>query len=145
MTLQLGQPVPDGGQYVLDVFISNAGKPPCSIPQQPGVQLVNDDTAANPRASLDVAASGAGAATTASSPGSQLAVPGEGSVVATLTYPEGPEEGCDANGPWVPTRMVVTLGADLQVTAGWPGKAVDDCEGDATSPGVFISPFAVAK
>ena len=61
MTLQLGQPVPDGGQYVLDVFISNAGKPPCSIPQQPGVQLVNDDTAANPRASLDVAASGAGA------------------------------------------------------------------------------------
>lgn len=145
MTLQLGQPVPDGGQYLLDVFISNVGKAPCTIARRPAVQLQNDDTTANARTTLDIAPSGVDDNTSDSITKARLVVPGGGSVTASLTYLAGPDAACDANGPWVPSRMAVTPAEGLQLTAGWPGQSVDDCQEGATNPGTVIGPFAVAK
>ena len=134
VTLQLGQPVPDGGQYVLDVFISNVGSASCVVSQRPAVKLLNESTT-GAKPSIDIASSGA--ATTAT-----VAVPASAAVKATLTFIAGPDAACDAAGPWVPTRMVVTLDKGLELTAGWPGGPVDDCQGSATQAGTFIGPFA---
>jgi len=76
---------------------------------------------------------------------STVSVPGGGSVLATLTYLAGPDDACDTNGPWVPSRMVVTLADGLELTAGWPGQSVDDCQDGATHPGTFVGPFAASK
>ena len=145
VTLQLGQPVPDGGQYLIDVFISNVGKAPCTIDQRPTVQLQNDDTTTNARTTLAIAPSGVDGNTSGSTTTTQLVVPGGGSVIASLTYLAGPDAACDANGAWVPTRMAVTPAEGLQLTAGWPGQSVDDCQEGNPNPGNVIGPFAISK
>lgn len=139
LSLHLGNVRTSGIQVTLDVTITNGGPQPCSIPQWPTVQLLNDSpTVGRPSASLRLA--GVDEETSDSILATTLDVPSHGTATAQLTYL--PSNKLSDGSLWVPTSIAVEVRPDLVLTAPWTGASVDPMDG-ATHPGTYAGPFAI--